>query len=997
MAIYYDLLQLNNQLIGIGLNNSRKLLETPNIIQGFSSYIAQMDADKQDRVPNFYYKQATGSFDATQTYYIWGNLYNEQSETYTFDFYQVQHPEESDFNKGLYYIKINESIDSSVWLGYVQATGQYDAQSTYYTYSLNNGVSQFVQVTEPSETDFNAGKYFVQRVYGPDDKTIVEALNELAQRLNLDQIDLDGRVTQLRQEVNQLEQQVVIQETPIGSIETKDLSPQDIYENPEDPDDSRNGLPTDAYLDSYVYEQVSRSPENGDVIFVTENIPTATDEIYKFIFSGNTWTFYQIPGVQSATNDAKGIVKGTYVANFVGLTQPVIVDIEDGEIANIYIKTASSYKALKTYIDEDSGKIDNILVNSVLQTITNKSVNILLKTINGTAIEGSGDIVISVPIKAMALGSTDLTPDINGKITIPTVTPDLVPYVDADTMTDTTPTENSTNWITSGAVYSGLATKINEPSVAGTNGQILTSDGQGGSSWEDPVEAPIQSIDLGITNLPPDSNGKVTIPAASSSTIGIEEASEVEVVTSVSSSSTDSQIPTAKAVYENQPDLSGYVDLASAQTITGVKTFTNDITMTPNKKIKGSNGSSYISMGGTNYPLVLYGGSNYGVQFANYIYPTSNATTDIGARYTRWRDLYLSRNLTDGTNSISVANIQPKTDANLTTTATTITGAINEVNSVAKGCNKAEAYADYSALITALNSASATDYNVGQSFYIQTLDVPDLWIMSIESSSVAYTYVDDATFVTATGASGGVQVGYYKLAQLETLKQDLSNYATQSDLTTGLNGCVKTTGAQAINGEKRFNSALRVGLTTGITMNNNEGSVVPIIISDSTSRDLILSAPLSTSKIELGNTTKPKTNNTYDLGDSTYKWKDLYLSGNLTDGTTSVKVADLKTKVDTTSTSPITLANNTSFRLGTISALTINNPSSYELDFECEVIFTADSTISMTYSAVAPTWSGDDVAGGIFTPQANKTYNILFFNNGTSVGSPSIQAIVRGV
>ena len=104
-----------------------------------------------------------------------------------------------------------------------------------------------------------------------------------------------------------------------------------------------------------------------------------------------------------------------------------------------------------------------------------------------------------------------------------------------------------------------------------------------------------------------------------------------------------------------------------------------------------------------------------------------------------------------------------------------------------------------------------------------------------------------------------------------------------------------------------------------------------------------------------------------------------------------------KVAVNTTATSPITLANNTSFRLGTISALTINNPSSYELDFECEVIFTADTGISMTYSAVAPTWSGDDVSGGVFTPVDGKTYNILFFNNATAVATPSIQAIVRGV
>lgn len=116
-----------------------------------------------------------------------------------------------------------------------------------------------------------------------------------------------------------------------------------------------------------------------------------------------------------------------------------------------------------------------------------------------------------------------------------------------------------------------------------------------------------------------------------------------------------------------------------------------------------------------------------------------------------------------------------------------------------------------------------------------------------------------------------------------------------------------------------------------------------------------------------------------------------------TDVETLLKAKQDKVAVDTTSTSPITLANNTSFRLGTISSLTISAPSEYSLDFECEVIFTAGTGISMTYSAVSPTWSGDDVSGGVFTPIDGKTYNILFFNNATAVATPSIQAIVRGV
>ena len=104
----------------------------------------------------------------------------------------------------------------------------------------------------------------------------------------------------------------------------------------------------------------------------------------------------------------------------------------------------------------------------------------------------------------------------------------------------------------------------------------------------------------------------------------------------------------------------------------------------------------------------------------------------------------------------------------------------------------------------------------------------------------------------------------------------------------------------------------------------------------------------------------------------------------------------IKTKIDTTSASPITLADNTSFRLGTITTLTINNATSYPLDFMCEVVFTSGTGFSMDYSALTITFSGDDCDAGVFTPSDGKTYNILFFNNSNN-DTASLQAIVRGV
>lgn len=128
------------------------------------------------------------------------------------------------------------------------------------------------------------------------------------------------------------------------------------------------------------------------------------------------------------------------------------------------------------------------------------------------------------------------------------------------------------------------------------------------------------------------------------------------------------------------------------------------------------------------------------------------------------------------------ATKQNVTDNSLNTTNKTIPTAINEVNSIAKGANQAVSYGNYSTMITAFNALASDVYNVGQNVMIITLNVPDLWISSIESTSSAYTYTTDEAFTTALKNNGYVQVGYYKLSALETQKVDLTNYVSNSDV-----------------------------------------------------------------------------------------------------------------------------------------------------------------------------------------------------------------------
>ena len=151
------------------------------------------------------------------------------------------------------------------------------------------------------------------------------------------------------------------------------------------------------------------------------------------------------------------------------------------------------------------------------------------------------------------------------------------------------------------------------------------------------------------------------------------------------------------------------------------------------------------------------------------------------------RHTHANKTVLDGIVSSDITNWngkQNETDNSLNTTNKTITGAINEVYSIARGANQAVSYSNYQAMITAFNALANDVYNVGQNVMIVTLEVPDLWISGIESTSVPYTYTTDEAVTTALSTNGYVQVGYYKLSALETQKVDLTNYEQNTNKTT---------------------------------------------------------------------------------------------------------------------------------------------------------------------------------------------------------------------
>lgn len=125
---------------------------------------------------------------------------------------------------------------------------------------------------------------------------------------------------------------------------------------------------------------------------------------------------------------------------------------------------------------------------------------------------------------------------------------------------------------------------------------------------------------------------------------------------------TDNASPKALTIGANGGSLGwgDYVDLVNEQYITGRKTFEDQIIL------KGNNINQrlYINVGNGNFNFTLnavnYLSGDGSVLRGLTFLPKSNITYDLGNASYCWRNLYIKGDITDGTNSILVANIQSK-------------------------------------------------------------------------------------------------------------------------------------------------------------------------------------------------------------------------------------------------------------------------------------------------------------------------------------------------
>ena len=122
--------------------------------------------------------------------------------------------------------------------------------------------------------------------------------------------------------------------------------------------------------------------------------------------------------------------------------------------------------------------------------------------------------------------------------------------------------------------------------------------------------------------------------------------------------------------------------------------------------------------------------------------------------------------------------------SNVATMAQGASDTAEEALSIAKGANQAISFTNLNALISAMNKYGKDKLNVGQSIFIATKDVPDVWVYGINAQNSQYESGAGDKMASDLKDGKFVAVGWYILSPLETLKVNLTEYVKREELET---------------------------------------------------------------------------------------------------------------------------------------------------------------------------------------------------------------------
>lgn len=343
-----------------------------------------------------------------------------------------------------------------------------------------------------------------------------------------------------------------------------------------------------------------------------------------------------------------------------------------------------------------------------------------------------------------------------------------------------------------------------------------------------------------------------------------------------------------------------YVTTDTNQDISGQKTFLSQLRV---KRPADGGGYFYVSPDGNGYNVKIgfsSGGEimihNGGIQPNRSILPTGSI--DLGSSTNKWKDLHLSGNLTDGTNSISVANIANKNNVGFpiisTPSSTTLTD--DEKNSIKAG---GVVKGNINGLGNFQNYVFFPAGELFSGYYMGFVVVSRngysrLYQYAINDSTNLITFYGNK-YIDIDGASNISIMGLNSIngKTLPAYPSNTGSFIFKSvdgALSWGADNYLTTDTDQTITGQKTFSD-------TDISLKNSSASgSASWQLEEDAYGQLAISRTYNNIKSKMmefnGNSIKPVGNNG-NLGSASQKWQDLYLSRNLTDGTNNVSVQDI--------------------------------------------------------------------------------------------------------
>lgn len=266
---------------------------------------------------------------------------------------------------------------------------------------------------------------------------------------------------------------------------------------------------------------------------------------------------------------------------------------------------------------------------------------------------------------------------------------------------------------------------------------------------------------------------------------------------------------------------------------------------------------------------------------------------------------YESSGHTGFASSNDIANIETELDnkANISDIPDVSNFITNTVNNLLYYYRKTETYtqAEINNLISAISTLTL---EVVQTLPVQDISTTTIYLVpkaTAETNDVYDEYIYVSNAWEHIGSTQADLTNYYTKTQVDekvnfydgsttyttvqsTMERLITDFQGALDEKAYVSDVVDKTSAQTITGIKTFNEK--------IVANNIGTAYSTEIFNIKAGTSTLLSVGSGTSIIRSNLVSNPS----YNLGSSSYKWNNLYLSGNISDGTNSVAVADIADK-----------------------------------------------------------------------------------------------------